>query len=149
MISLAYDNIAQRADLVRASGANLTTDEGLETAVTISLFTDARATVEDDVPEGADLRGWWGARYLDSTERELGSKLWLLHRQKVSEETINQAVALAREALNWMVDDGVASDVRVTATKLRANILVLTVEIQRPRAAAKRWRNTWEVQLAL
>ena len=48
MIKLAYDNTTQRGDLVY-SGSNLDTDAGLETAVTISLFTDGRAREDDDI----------------------------------------------------------------------------------------------------
>ena len=42
-------------------GGDLATDDGLRTAVIISLFTDARARADDPLPEAdADRRGWWG-----------------------------------------------------------------------------------------
>jgi phage gp46-like protein len=150
MIKLTYTNLTQRADLVRSTGANLDTDEGLETVVTISLFTDARATADDGLQEGVDLRGWWGNIYLVAT-RTLGSRLWLLTRESASQETLNKAVAFAEEALQWLVDERVAKSIKAAATKLnmRNDVILLTVEIQRPSKTAPRWRGVWEVQLAI
>ena len=45
-------------------GIDLATEEGLYTAVVISLFTDARADKDDELPAGENdsRRGWWGGR---------------------------------------------------------------------------------------
>ena len=46
-------------DLAIISGDVLLTD-GLETAVILSLFLDARARDDDPLPDGGtDRRGWW------------------------------------------------------------------------------------------
>lgn len=59
-IALAWDNALFAADLA-IEGGRLVTDDGLRTAILISLFTDARANDDDPLPEpGADRRGWWG-----------------------------------------------------------------------------------------
>ncbi len=84
MISIVYDNLEQSADFTRTDG-NLDTDEGLETAVTISLFTDARAGEADGVSTEQDPRGWWGSAFL-SPEGDIGSKLWLMFRNKLTNE---------------------------------------------------------------
>ncbi len=58
------------------------TDAGLETAVIISLFTDRRAGENDELPATeTDRRGWWGNTLQDADD-EIGSKLWLLCREK-------------------------------------------------------------------
>ena len=61
----------------------------LKTAVVISLFTDRRVN-EEDVPNGELNRGYWGDMDLPEGE-SLGSKLWLLKREKLTPETINAA----------------------------------------------------------
>jgi phage gp46-like protein len=147
VLALAYSNENQRGDLVR-DGGNLETDEGLETAVTISLFTDARAVESDGVDADADKRGWWGDRYLEPTHR-IGSKLWLLHRAKTTPANLTRAATWARESLQWLIDDRIASSVDVAVSRLTLEVYLLTVKIQRPSRVAPRWEHTWEVQLAL
>lgn len=149
MIKVAYSNADQRGDLVRGTG-NLETDEGLESAVVVSLFSDARASAEDGLDAGADRRGWWGEAYLDDPSIAFGSKLWLIHRKgKAVPQLQIQAVKWAEDALKWLITAGVASSVKASTTKLRPDVLLLTIEIQRPRDTAPRWRRAWEVQLGL
>lgn len=66
-------------------------DDGLMTAVIISLFTDARAHDDDPLPDervgvSSDRRGWWGDCLPDAqgeqTLESIGSRLWLLWREK-------------------------------------------------------------------
>lgn len=149
-LKLLYDNRAQRGDLRRDAVGNLDTDEGLETAVSVSLFTDARANDDDGAAAGADRRGWWGSQYLAAANHKLGSRLWLLKRMSAA-QALRRAPALAEEALAWLVTDKVASSVTATASRLsgRDNVLLLAIEITRPQRTAPRWRRTWEVQLAV
>lgn len=151
MIKLSYSNTAQRADLVRTDGLNLETDEGLESAVTISLFSDARAAEDDDVPAEGDKRGWWGSSYLTPEGRELGSKVWQLLRAKASKANVNRATLIIQDALQWMIDTKVASVITATLEPIagRADILSLRITIQRPGKLAPRWDHFWEVQLGL
>ena len=152
MLSLVYSNINQRGDLVRTGSANLDTDEGLQTAVTISLLSDARAQEADDIDPNADKRGWWGETFLDSpSEVGLGSRLWLLTRGKMTRESLLLSATYAREALQWMIDDRIASDVQATAERLagRNDVGILTIKILRPRKTAPRFEGKWEVQFAL
>lgn len=56
--------------------------DGLDTAVIISLFTDRRALEDDATPDFTEnRRGWWGDTY-DAQQRPIGSRLWLLSREK-------------------------------------------------------------------
>lgn len=110
----------------------LTTDEGLETSVIISLLTDRRARNDDELPSGDDKRGWWGDALAAEEGDEIGSRLWLLSREKQMRSVLLRAREYAEEALQWMVDDGVASSVNVAAEIVRTGVLGLSVEIVRP-----------------
>lgn len=119
-VALVWDAELSRADLALTSGG-LLLDEGLKTAVLISLMTDAAARDDDNLDDGdaagaGDRRGWWGDVPLQGeTATPIGSRLWLLRRAKANEATRLRAVTLAREALAWMVTDGICQRVDVEA----------------------------------
>ena len=83
-------------------------------AVLVSLFSWRRAAVDDDLPSGADRLGWWGDSFADAPGDLTGSRLYLLGRAKLMADTAGQAYDYAVEALQWLVDDGVAASVTVT-----------------------------------
>lgn len=127
-IAMKYDPGAQRFDLAMEDG-DLATDEGLQTAVILSLFTDRRALEEDRLPDGTgDRRGYWADAYRD---RPHGSRLWLLHREKEHEEVLRRAKEYAEEALDWLIEDEVADTVEVTAWTAGRDTLALQVVIRR------------------
>jgi len=127
-IAMRYDAGAKFFDLALEDG-DLATDEGLETAVILSLFTDRRAQEADRLPDGSsDRRGYWADAYND---RPHGSRLWLLHREKELDEVLRRAEEYAQEALAWLVEDGVAREVVVEAVNLRRGVLQLRIEIRR------------------
>ena len=99
-------------------------DDGLATAVVISLFTDQRATVDDPLPDPrtTDRRGWWGDKLLpyDSGD-EIGSKLWLLERSKTTEQVLSKAEEYAKKSLEWMIKDGIVKSVEVVAERYSYN----------------------------
>lgn len=107
-------------------GPDLAAGRDLETAVLISLFTDRRAEPDDVIPDGSgDPRGWWG-------DPDLGSRLWLLERAKQTEDTRQRAQDYAQEALEWLVEDGVADEVTVVAEWQARGFLGLRVTIVEP-----------------
>lgn len=148
MIKLAYSNLSQRCDLSRGSG-NLHTDEGLETAVLISLFTDRLADASADLPKGADRRGWWGSAFgkTKTSWAGLGSHLWLLARSKLTAAAPATASRYCKEALQWLIDDGVAKDISVTTTVLRRGVGLSAINITRQ--DGKLWTRKWEVSLGI
>lgn len=87
----------------------------LATAVILSLFTDARASIDDALPlRQADRRGWVGDEYMSPGDR-WGSLLWLLQATKVTDDVPERARFAAQEALAWLVREGIASRVDVVA----------------------------------
>lgn len=96
------------------NGAQVSADmtDSLSRAVVISLFTWQRASQTDEV-DNEQRMGWWGDTFAENKGDKIGSKLWLLLRQKITEETLNRAQEYAYESLKWLIDDGICSDITV------------------------------------
>jgi phage gp46-like protein len=167
-LALSWDNLRQRADL-SISGADLAADNGLTTAVILSLFLRRRAQPSDVLPDdtvgpfglanhgSGDRGGWWGDWYAPTAIDTLrakgvltaviapgqlpspapadlnGCRWWLLQRAKATAENVALAKDYGAEALQWLVDDGVAASVTVTAKDDGKGRLVPHVEIARPK----------------
>lgn len=147
-IALTWTGVA--ADFAIA-GNDLATDDGLETAVILSLFTDRRADDGDALPEGQTFRrGWWGDAFPFAEGDRIGSRLWLLSREKQAQDVVNRAREYAEEALQWLLDDKVADRLEVLAEIVRPGWLGLTVTIYRPGTDPVQWRYnyTWAAQAA-
>lgn len=139
-IALTWDVLEATGDIAVA-GNDLALDDGLQTAVLLSLYTDRRAEQGDQLPAGeADRRGWWGDAVPVVEGDRHGSRLWLLAREKQTTATQERAEKYAKEALAWLLEDKVAERVEVLAEFPRASMLALTVTIFRPRADPARFR---------
>lgn len=119
---------------------DLVAEGSLRTAVILSLFLDRRANDDDILPNGSDdRRGWWADTVAPMTDYgigggsasgdHIGSRLWLLSREKQLAGVLERARHYAEEALTWLVEDGVATAVQVTATNPRQGWLVLEVTV--------------------
>lgn len=92
------------------SGPMLANGNDLATSVLISLFTDRVASDDDKINDGSkDPRGWWG----DDEQNKIGSRLWMLTREKQSQTTLQKAQDYASEALQWLIDDGVIGKLEI------------------------------------
>lgn len=139
-----YRGFLEGADL-SVSARDLAADGGLTTAVILSLFTDRRAADGDTLPSGeTDRRGWWGEIAPTLEGYPLGSRLWLLSREKETPETLRRAQYYAEEALAWLLAVGAASSVSVEATAPRRGVLALAITIGRPAAPAETWQFAWD-----
>ena len=137
--------IGQGADIA-LDGLLLAGDDGLDTAVILSLFTDARSLDDDKLPHGStDRRGWWGDAFASAQGDRIGSRLWLLGPGKQIRENLNAAREYAEEALTWMVRDGIAARVDVDASNPRDGVLALAVAIEKPDGTrlARRYETLW------
>lgn len=134
------------ADLVLA-GPDLSLCNELTTAVLISLMTDRRARPDDTIPDGSDPRGWW-ADAMDG--EQIGSRLWLLERARNLPEVLRLAEGYIKEALQWLLDDGVASSVTAVCSAARGckNTLDMLITIERPGSQALqfKWRYAWDLR---
>jgi len=139
-IRTVFIDFDRGADLALEQFA-LAADDGLETAIILSLFTDARASNDDPLPFGeSDRRGWWADAFPEVDRDRIGSRLWLLQREKQTQATLNRAREYAEEALAWLIADGVARSVEVASFLVRNGVLGLSVVIQRPDASIARFR---------
>lgn len=103
-------------------------NDSLTRAVVISLFSWRRAD-NGDVYDGANLQGWWGDTFADDKGDRIGSKLWQLLRRKLTDEVIAEAEEDVREALQWLIDDGVCSDITVLAERSDTDRLNISVDL--------------------
>ncbi|MDH7971793.1 phage GP46 family protein [Sphingomonas sp. AR_OL41] len=150
-IALRFSPASQAADIAVQGGA-LASDDGLMTAIVISLFTHARARADDVLPQdGADLRGWWGDIGNADANDGIGSRLWLLVREKLLPTTALKARDICREALAWLVDDGVVRSVDVETAILPLSpanptgALAIGVSISRPDGPSReRYDFVWD-----
>ena len=140
-VAVVFDNDTQEADLVR-NGGSIQFDEGMESAVVLSLFTDARSQDGDDP---ANEKGWWGDIEAEVEDDVIGSRLWLVGRFKTEQAAEDATEIFAQDALQWMIDDGVAQTVIATAFRNGKSDLCVRIEITRPGELAPSFVKAWEV----
>jgi phage gp46-like protein len=100
--------------------------DGLDTAIAISLFTDARAPT-NLVPTIHKQRGWVGNLVSVVTGRQLGGLLWLVNQRRLIQSTVNNCVTYARDSLQWMLDDNVLKRLTVTGEIVPTEGILLTI----------------------
>lgn len=122
-------------------------DEGLKTATLLSLFTDRRASESDTLPsKSKDRRGWWGDQFHENPEDQIGSKLWLLSRSTAKDDLIPLVESHDRDALQWMLDDCVATAIDVEI-ELAGDQLQHAITIYRGKiATCFRFGHAWEAE---
>lgn len=134
----------EKASDYAMSGMLLEADNGLDTAVILSLLTDRRANDDDAIPGGVDdKRGGWMDTFLDVEGDQFGSRLWLLERAKLLPETVNRVRDYCYEALAWMIKAGIAKAVNVTASIMRhhpVGIIAAIIEIVKPDGTTTRYQ---------
>jgi phage gp46-like protein len=124
-------------DWLLLSDGTLDQTQDLATAVIVALGTDRLADITDVLPDpdSTDRRGWWGD--LDTqliwNGWPIGSRLWLLQREKITDGRAQQGSTLTRiqfyikEALQPFIDLKIASSMYVAVARVdeqRINALV-------------------------
>jgi phage gp46-like protein len=131
---------------LQVQNGDLAGDEGLETAVLISIFTDKRIS-DDELPTGeTSKRGWWGDVFPNVDQDQIGSRLWLLERVKRTAETLRKSEDYIKEALNWLIEDGVAASIEVTSSYDENNQLVAALTVIKPGGRQSRFQMLWDKQ---
>lgn len=126
------------ADWIVVPGDLLQGDD-LQTAIYISLFTD-RLAHDDDQIDGTDRRGWWGDT---GEEYQIGSRLWLLRRQKLTPQVAGKAEDFCLEALQWLLDDSVVSSITVQSRMVYPRTLLLGITWQEPGKTMQSVKYSW------
>lgn len=117
---------------VKVNEGDLSADQGLETSILISLFTDGRAGIEE-LPSGqSSRRGWWGDMFPDVDNDEIGSKLWTIDNKKQLLQNLPIRETIIKSSLNWMITDNVASEIQVVSDYPDRGIVRDSINITRP-----------------
>ncbi len=151
-LKLTWNANEQYAQLLFADN-DMVNDRSLLTPIIVSLFTDARANDDDTLPDlrSSDRRGWWA----DSTNTakkgdQIGSRLWLLERAKNTVRTLPDAKRYAEEALKWLIDEGIAESVTVSAEAVQLPSstlgLALAISVKKPSGTTETYKfaQEWE-----
>lgn len=119
--------------LLNGKSADLSDFEAdeLAQAVLISLFS-WRKSADDDGVKAPNRQGWWGDTFAQVTGDRIGSRLWLLRRQKLLPAVFRRAEAYATESLQWLLDDKVVDRIEVSAERYGTEGLALIVVCYRP-----------------
>lgn len=140
MSDLRVSITEQGADLELVAG-DLAVSSGLEEAVLVSLYSDARATEDEAGARGlSDPRGWWGE---DSGDR-FGSKLWQLSQGKLTTATLRVIEDHVRESLGWMRAEGIVDQVDARATINSRNRSMVEIDVVLRRGTARLWSELWD-----
>lgn len=142
-IALILQDDKLHADIDVRAGAPVI-DDGLSTAVYISLFSDAAV-------EGLG-GGWWGDMLetaLPAESGKLGSRLWTLVRAKLLPGIEKTIAGYCNEALRWMIDSGIASSISVDVSVISGHNILIDVRIFQPGNDESRdYRFNWDAQAA-
>ena len=123
-IALTFDPALQEWDIA-LDGGDLAVDDGLATAIVLSIELNRLAHPDDPLPKGAGRRGWWGDRVAplarpaqgngDNPDR-IGSRLWTLERERQLPSVLTRAKGIVAEAAAWLTEDGWASAVDIAVS---------------------------------
>ena len=149
MLRYVIQKATRNGDLEQTSDNSLVEDEGFETVIAISFFTDARATADELAKYGKEQRGYW----LDAFEEDLtlntGSKLWLLAGAVINDENIATAKTFCDEALAWFVADGAALKIENTVERFDEDSIAGQTAIYRPTDPKSPYLMPWEAFFAV
>lgn len=128
--AIIYNGTKLTFDMAIRNG-DIATDDGLLTAVLVSLFTDRRANADDVIPNGTgDRRGCWTDAWPEVAGDLIGSRLWLLSREKQLPDVLQRAQTYAEEALAWLVEDGIAKSVSAPSEWVKPGVLGMLIDIR-------------------
>lgn len=119
-IAIEYKSQIKEYDISILNG-DLKECDDLDSAVIISLFTWARAAA-GEVDENAPRFGWFGDKIDADNTDSTGSKLYLLKRKKITNQTIMDAREYIEQALQWMIEDGVATEINAEVERNSSDV---------------------------
>jgi phage gp46-like protein len=106
---------------IEIESGELKTSEGLDTAIKLSLLIDKRAD-SSEIANAYDRGGNIIDELNDVDSFEIGSKLWLLRSERMTQNTINRAETYAKESLEWMIEDGLAKNIQANCLSSNGNL---------------------------
>lgn len=143
-LQILYDKKNSIFDLVLLDG-DLALDQGLESSLLVSLFSDSLID-QDELPfQETKLRGWWADGVDETLNDSTGSKLWLLDRAKQNDENLTLAQTFAEQATQWLLDDVISSEIEVSTSYLESGVIEIDIDITKPQGNTVNYKfdSTW------
>lgn len=128
-------------DITLDEDGDLTKDDGFGTTIALSIFGHRRAT-EGEVPTPEYRGGWIGNLLSDVPGFEAGSKSWLRQQARLTPETVTVIKNDHQEALNWLIEDGLAASVIVKSQQSGPDSIFEEIEIDGDKFYFDAWNNT-------
>lgn len=135
-------------DLVAWSASDPGVD--LPHLIALSLLSDSRAPSDADLPDAAGdppyRGGYWGDTLSPTPGDSFGSLLWYYRRRGLTTDTVDQIRDAAVNACQWLLDDGIAARVEVSAERLGTDGIALSVLAAKAdgTTAAVRFPDLWK-----
>jgi phage gp46-like protein len=141
-LTLTWNPATGTAD-INMVGPSLQLGNDLETAILVSLWSEQTADPGDILPVNTnnDPRGWWADAY--NAPDQIGSKLWQIFNRIRNQQTLNDAQDFAQKALQWLIDDGVASAVSVAPSFYGSAGIGLVTTITQPNGTVTQFSYVW------
>jgi len=89
---------------------------GFETAITVALFTDARAA-SSIVPNAQDRRGWIGNIFTAHIPRQIGTIAWAYEQARLTQNTVNALRLAVMDAFSSWITNRIVIDYNVDVVK--------------------------------
>lgn len=142
-VKLRLSDIVDTAyDIQIGTDGDVVTEDSFDTAIVVSLFTDARA-LPSQVALPERRRGWIGNERTPG--KQMGGILWLFEQQRLNRKTANEIEDAAQQALQWMIDEQYAIAVSAVASIKSATTLTLEILVTKPSGEVEsRLFNLWE-----
>jgi len=123
---------------------DLLIEDSYDTDIVCALFTDKRAD-SSQIAESSNRRGWNGDTVAALTNYEIGSWIWLLSQERLTNQTVNKAVSYAKDSLQWVLDLDLATRIDVQGSKDGIEGIQLLVKIYVEKDLVSQYTvNIWE-----
>lgn len=147
---IIWDNDEGCGDIAFVNG-DIKRGKPIESSVYLSIFCDAKATDYKGTTDPDMQRGWWGD-LLKAAGSVLGSNIWQLEREKMTQGTLNIIKSYCELALEWMLSDGIADKIEVETEsfgKSESPAVLLSVRIYRGNdtIASIKYKDFWNAQI--
>lgn len=121
---------------------DIETADSFDTYILVALLTDKRADASE-ILQPERRRGWIGNEHTPGFE--MGSKLWLYEQARKTRTTINEIQTEAVNALQSLVNEGLANAIRGAELRFTDDGVSLEVVIERsPSRTEKRLFDLWQ-----
>lgn len=142
-IDIAIDKNADGLfDISFADDGDLTTTEGFDTAIKLSIFCERRAD-SSEIPTARLRRGWIGNILSDVPDFEIGSKRWLYDQARMDDDTVNGITDAVQDGMTWFIEDGYLDNITTSST-FNGVVVTTVVELFRDSSRVdKQYFDVW------